>query len=97
LLTCAADNKTACQSDPDCVAANKGATCQADRSKIRRDVKRLADLRLMGDALERVNVSTGAYPSIAGGSFIAGRSTSFGRLGPAPLPKRLAATRRLIR
>lgn len=65
-----------CSSDLDCSLVVAGSVCGNPRSKIRRDVKRLSDLRLIGDRLASVKKTTGLYPQMASGSFLAGRTVS---------------------
>lgn len=76
LNICSSDAKLSCTSDLDCSAKTPGATCAADRSKVRRDVKRLADLRLIAEATQKTGDFTGTYPLLASGSFLPGRSYS---------------------
>jgi hypothetical protein len=69
---CSNDASQACTADADC---SFGA-CQVDRSRIRRDVKRLSDLRLIAEAAARVKDATGAYPQLPSGSFLPGATVS---------------------
>ena len=69
---CSNDSSKTCTKDADC----SFGSCQADRSKIRRDVKRLSDIRLIAEAATKVKDTTGAYPQITSGSFIAGQTVS---------------------
>jgi hypothetical protein len=69
---CSNDTRKSCAQDSDC---SFGA-CQAIRSKIRRDVKRLSDLRLIAEAASKVKDATGAYPQLPSGSFIPGQTVS---------------------
>jgi hypothetical protein len=73
---CNSDASVRCTSDLDCSVKTPGATCLADRSKIRRDVKRLADLRLVAEAAQNIKDYLGAYPQLASGSYLTGRSVS---------------------
>lgn len=76
LNVCSTDSTIGCASDLDCSVKTPGSTCLNARSKIRRDVKRLADLRLIAAAAQRTKDSSGAYPQLASGSFLPGRSVS---------------------
>lgn len=72
---------TACSSDLDCLAAfgtqpPAGLTCDADKDKIRRDMRRWQDMRGIEAALEGIRARTGSYPQLQSGSFIRGFSTS---------------------
>jgi len=69
---CSNDSLRSCTKDADCSLGS----CQADRSKIRRDVKRLSDIRLIAEAAAKVKDATGAYPQIPSGSFITGQTVS---------------------
>lgn len=70
----------ACSSDLDCfsrlTAIPEGLHCDADKDKIRRDLKRWRDLQKLEDALESVRATTGFYPKLESGSFIRGFTTS---------------------
>jgi hypothetical protein len=76
LNICSSDPARRCTIDIDCSAGSPGATCLADRSKIRRDVKRFADLRLIAETAQKVKDFTGAYPQLISGSYLTSRSVS---------------------
>jgi len=69
---CSNDSTHQCKTDADCAFSS----CQAARSFVRRDVKRLSDLRLIAEAAAKVKDATGAYPQMSSGSFIPGVSVS---------------------
>jgi hypothetical protein len=72
LNVCASDNAKACANDLDCA----NGACMVDRSKLRRDVKRAADIRLIAGAAGRYHDKNEIYPPLASGSYLAGRSVS---------------------
>ena len=69
---CSNDGGISCKTDSDC----SFGICYADRSKIRRDVKRLADLRLIAEAASKAKDATGVYPQLPSGSFVPGVTVS---------------------
>ncbi len=69
-----------CSSDLDCDLAlpngPAGMHCDADKDKIRRDMRRWQDIRAIAGALETTRQQTGFYPKIDSGSFVRGFTTS---------------------
>lgn len=70
----------ACNSDLDCDKAFNdrpaGLHCDADKDKIRRDMRRWQDIRRIEQALERTHDGSGFYPKVESGSFVRGFTTS---------------------
>lgn len=64
----------ACTSDSECRTAT--SVCQADKSKITRDTKRLSDLKDIVDALDAYKTKNGKYPLLESGTFIRSLATS---------------------
>ncbi|MFA5133190.1 MAG: DUF4215 domain-containing protein [Patescibacteria group bacterium] len=62
-----------CSNNLDC---SSGDTCRADKEKITRDTKRLADLGDAANILEEYKSINNSYPQILSGSFLRGWSVS---------------------
>ncbi len=69
-----------CSSDLDCDKALTtgpvGMHCDSDKDKIRRDMRRWQDMRMIEQALETAHSQTGFYPKVESGSFVRGFTTS---------------------
>ncbi|MEK7211891.1 MAG: IPT/TIG domain-containing protein, partial [Patescibacteria group bacterium] len=59
---------TACRQDADCGAAV--SVCDADKSKLARDTKRLSDFLDIQKSLDAYNIRNGYYPRLESGSFL---------------------------
>lgn len=69
---CQASGKN-CSNNLDCAA---GDMCSADKNKLTRDVKRLANLNDIAETLEVYKTNKASYPQILSGSFLRGMSVS---------------------
>jgi cysteine-rich repeat protein len=81
IVETATDTPIVCASDLDCHKAYDGTPtdliyCDADKAKLRRDVRRWQDLITMSTAIEEVRAVSGDYPKVESGSYIRGMSTS---------------------
>ncbi len=69
-----------CSSDLDCERSlpneTAGMRCDADKDKIRRDMRRWQDIRVIEQSLEATREQTGFYPKVESGSFVRGFTTS---------------------
>ncbi len=70
---CSATNTKTCLLDSDCP---QNEFCKNKKSAVIRDVRRLADLRLMKDKLENYDRVQLSYPILAQGTYLAGRTIS---------------------
>ena len=91
-LTAESTAPITCSTDLDCVRALPAGPadmrCDADKDKIRRDMRRWQDMRVIEGALETTREQTGFYPKVESGSFVRGFTTSkwpswSQQLGPA--------------
>ena len=62
-----------CSNDLECGA---GDVCRADKDKIARDTKRLADLRDMSEMIEVYKTKSSTYPQMISGTYLRGWSVS---------------------
>jgi hypothetical protein len=67
------DFKTACSIDFDCPS---GQTCSATVDKLKRNYQRLRDLKNIQTALGNFSQATGAFPTVAQGTYLSGQTIS---------------------
>ena len=71
------DGRTvACTADWECLAKSPSLRCASFKTKMQRDIKRIADFQRMTDSLESVKGRNGKYPDLQTGSFLPTMSTS---------------------
>jgi hypothetical protein len=74
LQVCSNNSSQSCSSDFDCA---DGGTCQADKNKVRRDLKRVMDQNTIKSLLNSYAAqNNNSYPSLAAGSFLRNYSAS---------------------
>ncbi|QQG52847.1 MAG: VWA domain-containing protein [Candidatus Falkowbacteria bacterium] len=73
LGACSQTSDKSCLTNKDCPADEY---CNSQKSKVVRDVKRLADLTEMQTALNAYKQKTGVYPSQIAGTYLAGKTLS---------------------
>jgi cysteine-rich repeat protein len=66
----------ACTADWECLAKSASLRCASFKTKMQRDIKRIADFQRMSDSLESVKERNGKYPDLQAGSFLPTMSTS---------------------
>jgi uncharacterized protein (TIGR02145 family) len=72
-----ANGDIVCTSDFDCIINNVDyGPCLSQKGKLRRDIKRVADLQDLKRELEQYALSNSSYPSLAQGTYIPRYSTS---------------------
>lgn len=70
---CSQTTTKACLLDSDCPS---GEYCRNIKSSIIRDVRRLSDLQLIKDNLEKYNTLQGSYPKLSQGTYLKNRTIS---------------------
>jgi cysteine-rich repeat protein len=65
-----------CTADWECLNQNRNLRCASFKTKMQRDIKRIADFQRMSDSLESVKERTSKYPDLQTGSFLQTMSNS---------------------
>lgn len=65
-----------CVSDYDCLKYKPSLRCASFKYKLRHDLQRLGDFKLLGTALETYRSQKGSYPKLSQGTFQSARSNS---------------------
>ncbi|MCE9586622.1 IPT/TIG domain-containing protein [Candidatus Uhrbacteria bacterium] len=66
----------ACTADWECLNQNRNLRCASFKTKMQRDIKRIADFQRMTSALEATKTRTSKYPQLQTGSFLQTMSNS---------------------
>jgi cysteine-rich repeat protein len=66
----ASGQSVACTADWECLNKNSALRCASFKTKMQRDIKRIADFQRMTDALESVKERNGKYPDLQTGTFL---------------------------
>lgn len=72
----ATDEIVECTADWECLQKDVGTRCASFKTKLQRDIQRIADFQTMTDNLEGANERTGSYPFLRDGSFVQTLTTS---------------------
>ena len=65
-----------CTADWECLQKDPATRCASFKSKLQRDIQRIADFQVMTDQLQRTNDRSGSYPLLTDGSFVQTLTTS---------------------